>query len=84
MESGFQCGSGGKRGPCAVIVAMDEKGVSARNPTQTPGTNFYIVAKKHVGTFSLSVEELRSWLTIGDGEVLDLIKTAGSRARDKS
>ena len=42
-----------------------------------------LVAKKHLGTFSLSVEELRSWLTIGDGE-LSAVKDLRKRAIDVS
>jgi hypothetical protein len=42
-----------------------------------------LVAKKHLGTFSMSVEDLRSWLEIGDGE-LSAVKDLRKRAIDVS
>ena len=42
-----------------------------------------LVAKKHFGTFSMDVEELRAWLAIGEGE-LPAVKDLRKRAIDVS
>lgn len=42
-----------------------------------------LVAKKHLGSFSMDIEELRAWLGIGEGE-LSAVKDLRKRAIDVS